>query len=302
MNAAANPHADKANDEAIVLAEIFASIRKNSDTGERITGNLILGLFTHEASFDRATLEYYFKTEPAKRKDVQTRMLSVNDEEFKNEIAWLEAQKETDKHKREHDQIETVMRRHKSLRNIFHSCMQATYFLRVGGELANNVVGPIKSLKLVKDRFIVSYIDEDETVTRLQGKFSSAALIKAGTNVVDKLLAKPAKTTTTRSVSTSPTAILNTSASTINVMLDQALNEQTAALKASGTSIERATLDDMPDEVTSNLDNMLLKLIKAKFAHEGKIESIDVMSWLQDELKDVELVDVKQVRPLKKTA
>ena len=304
MNATVNtnPHADQSNSDAIILSEVFASIRKASDTNDKVTGNLILGLFTHEASFDQATLEYYFKTEPAKRKDVQTRILSQNDDEFKNEIAWLENQKELDKHKREHDQIETVMRRHKSLRNIFHSCMQACYFLRVGGELSGNVVGSIKSLKLVKDRFIVSYIDEDQTVTRLQGKFSSAALIKAGVAVVDKLLAKPAKTTTPRSVSTSPTSILNSAASAIGVMLDQAINEQTQALKASGTNVERATLDDMPDEVTNNLDSMLAKLIKAKFAHEGTIESLDILSWIEDTLKDVKLVDVKQVRPLKKTA
>lgn len=302
MNATTNPHADQSNSEAIILSEVFASIRKASDTNDKVTGNLILGLFTHEASFDKATLEYYFKTEPAKRKDVQTRILSQNDDEFKNEIAFLEAQKETDKHKREHDQIETVMRRHKSLRNIFHSCMQATYFLRVGGELAGNTVGAIKSLKLVKDRFIVSYMDEDDTVTRLQGKFSSAALIKAGVNVVDKLLAKPVKTTTNRTVNTSPTAILNASVSAINVTLDQALNEVTAAMKASGNNVERATIEDMPDDVITNIDSMLVKLIKAKFAHEGTIESIDVMTWLTDTIKDVQIVDVKQVRPLRKTA
>ena len=300
MNATVNN--EGRNDEAIVLADVFAAIRKASDTSDKVTGNLILGLFTHEASFDRETLEYYFKTEPAKRKDVQTRILSTNDDEFKNEIAFLEAQANKEKRDRDADAIETVMRRHKSLRNIFHSCMQACYFLRVGGDLANNTVGPIKSLKLVKDRFVISYIDEDDTVTRLQGKFSSAALIKAGVTVVDKLLVKPAKVNTNKSVNTSPVSILNSAASTIGVMLDQALNETTASLNASGTNVERATLDDMPDEVTTNIDNMLVKLIKAKFAHEGTIETIDVLTWLGDALKDVTLIDVKQVRPLRKTA
>lgn len=305
MNAAtANPHADQSNADAIILADVFAAIRKASDTNDKVTGNLILGLFTHEASFDQGTLEYYFKTEPAKRKDVQTRILSQNDDEFKNEIAFLEAQGEKDKRDRDADTIENVMRRHKSLRNIFHSCMQACYFLRMGGDLAGNRIGPVKSLKLHKEskKFIVSYSDEDGETTRLQGVFSSAALIKAGVAVVDKLLAKPAKITATRSVSTSPTAILNSAASTIGVMLDQALNETTVALKASGTNVERATLDDLPDEINTNIDTMLAKLIKAKFAHDGTIESVDVLAWLSDTLKDVKLVDVKQVRPLKKTA
>lgn len=302
MNAQQVHTVERPNDEAIILADVFAAIRKASDTNDKVTGNLILGLFTHEASFDREALEYYFKTEPAKRKDVQTRILSSNDEEFKKEIRFLETEAEKDKRDRDADGIETVMRRHKSLRNIFHSCMQATYFLRVGGELAGNVVGPIKSLKLVKDRFIVSYVDEDDTITRLQGKFSSAAMIKAGVAVVDKLLAKPAKVTATKSVNTSPVSILNSAASTIGVMLDQALNETTAVLKSGGQSVERATLDDMPDEVTANIDNMLVKLIKAKFAHEGTIETIDVLTWLNDTLKDVTLVDVKQVRPLRKHA
>ena len=290
------------NDAAIVLADVFAAIRKASDTSDKVTGNLILGLFTHEASFDKATLEYYFKTEPAKRKDVQTRILSTNDDEFKNEIAHLEAQANKDKRDRDADAIETVMRRHKSLRNIFHSCMQACYFLRVGGDVAGNTVGPIKSLKLIKDRFVISYIDEDETVTRLQGKFSSAALIKAGVAVVDKLLVKPAKPSTAKSVSTSPVSILNSAASTIGVMLDQAINETTTALKAKGNDVERATIEDMPDEVISNLDNMLVKLLKAKFAHEGTIEVLDLTTWLNDVMKDVKIVEDKQVRPLRKSA
>ena len=54
--------------------------------------------------------------------------------------------------------------------------------------------------------------------------------------------------------------------------------------------------------MTNNLDSMLAKLIKAKFAHEGTIESLDVLSWIEDSIKDVELVEVKQVKPLKKTA
>jgi hypothetical protein len=285
-----------ANDAAIILADVFAAIRKASDTNDKVTGNLILGLFTHEASFSSEQLEYYFKTEPAKRKDVQTRILSQNDDEFKNEMRFLEVQAEKDKRDRDADAIETVMRRHKSLRNIFHSCMQACYFLRTGGDLAGNSIGPVKSLKLVKDRFIVSYIDEDKEVTRLQGKFSSAALIKSGVAVVDKLLAKPAKASTAKSVNTSPVSILNSAASTIGVMLDQAINETTTAMKANGQTVERATLDDMPDEVTNNLDSMLVKLIKAKFAHEGTIEANDIFDWLTDTMKDVKVVDGKIVK------
>lgn len=290
------------NDDAIILSDVFAAIRKASDTNDKVTGSLIMGLYTHEASFNQETLEYYFKTEPAKRKDVQTRILSQNDDEFKTEIAYLEAQSNKDKRDRDHDTIETVMRRHKSLRNIFHSCMQACYFLRVGGDLAGNTIGPVSALKMVKDRFVVSYVDEDKMNTRLQGKFSSAALIKAGVTVVDKLLAKPAKTTTTKSVNTSPVSILDSSAKAINVMLDQALNETTASLKAKGTNVERATFDDMPDDVTNNLDQMLVKLIKAKFAHEGTIEAVDLIAWLTDTAKDVKVIEEKQVRPLRKTA
>jgi hypothetical protein len=290
------------NDDAIILSDVFAAIRKASDTNDKVTGSLIMGLYTHEASFNQETLEYYFKTESAKRKDVQTRILSQNDDEFKTEVAYLEAQANKDKRDRDHDTIETVMRRHKSLRNIFHSCMQACYFLRVGGDLAGNTIGPVSGLKMVKDRFVVSYIDEDKMNTRLQGKFSSAALIKAGVTVVDKLLAKPAKTTTTKSVNTSPVSILDSSAKAINVMLDQALNETTASLKAKGTNVERATFYDMPDDVTNNLDQMLIKLIKAKFAHEGTIEAVDLISWLSDTAKDVKVVEEKQVRPLRKTA
>lgn len=292
-------NAELPNDAAIILSDVFAAIRKASDTSDKVTGNLILGLFTHEASFNKDELEYYFKTEAAKRKDLQTRILSQNDDEFKQEIAFLTTQADKHKSVREHDAIETVMRRHKSLRNIFHSCMMACYGLRVGGELAGNTIGPVKSLKLVKDRFIVSYIDEDGEVTRLQGKFSSAAIIKCGVAVVDKLLAKPAKANTAKSVSTSPVSILNSAASTIGVMLDQALNETTTALKASGTNVERATLDDMPDEVTNNLDSMLAKLIKAKFAHEGTIEANDVFEWLTATMSDVKVVDGKIVKPRK---
>jgi hypothetical protein len=287
------------NDDAIILSDVFAAIRKASDTSDKVTGSLIMGLYTHEASFNQETLEYYFKTESAKRKDVQTRILSQNDDEFKQEIRYLEAQAEKDKRDRDADTIETVMRRHKSLRNIFHSCMQATYFLRVGGDLAGNTVGPVTALKMVKDRFIVSYIDEDQTVTRLQGKFSSAALIKAGVSVVDKMLAKPAKASTAKSVNTSPVSILDSSAKAINIMLDQAINETTTALKSKGVNVERASFDDMPDDVTNNLDQMLLKLIKAKFAHEGTIEANDVFEWLTDSMKDVKVIDGKIIKSRK---
>jgi hypothetical protein len=290
------------NDDAIILSDVFAAIRKASDTNDKVTGSLIMGLYTHEASFNVETLEYYFKTEASKRKDVQTRILSQNDDEFKLEVKFLEAQAEKDKRDRDADAIETVMRRHKSLRNIFHSCMQACYFLRCGGDLAGNTIGPVTALKMAKDRFVVSYVDEDETVTRLQGKFSSAALIKAGVTVVDKLLAKPAKASTAKSVNTSPVSILDSSAKAINIMLDQALNETTTALKSKGVDVERASFDDMPDDVTNNLDQMLVKLIKAKFAHEGTIETVDLISWLTDTAKDIKVIDGKQVRPLRKTA
>lgn len=292
------------NDDNVVLSDVFTAIRKSLDTNENVTASLIAGLFTKEASFDVDTLTYYFKTEAAKRKDLQTTILSNHDEVFADEMRFLRNEADKDKRDRNADEIETVSRRHKSLRNIFHSCMQACYFLRVGGELAGNDIGPAKTIKKVKDRFIISYIDEDDTVTRLQGKYSSAAIIKAGSKATDKLLNKTrtASATSSTSATASPISMVNASVNTFHAMIDTALNEQTEALKKQGQTIERATIDDLPDDVVTNLDNMLVKLLKMKFVHEGKLELVDLEGWLADTMKDVEVSDKKQVRPLKKTA
>lgn len=304
MNAAtANPHADQSNESGVILSDVFAAIRDNSDKQRNVTAELLEGLFQHEVSFDMPTLEYFFKADPAKRKSVRARILMANDDKYKEEVNFLEGEMNKDKKARNIIEMERVNARHKSIHNIFDACMWGCYFLRVGGDISGNVIGPVKTLKKVADRFIISYVDEDDTVTRLQGQFSARSINQAGEKVVKALLNKaPKENKSPRSVSTSPTSILNSSASTISVMLDQALNEQTAALKAKGTDVERATLDDMPDDVTTNLDNVLSKLIKAKFAHEGVIEAVDVIAWLSDTLKDVKIDMSKQVRPLKKTA
>lgn len=295
MNAAHNT----ANSDKYELSAIFADIRKASDTNDQVTASLIMGLFNYEVAFAADVLKNYFLTAAANRKELQTKILSQNDEEFAKEIRFLNSEAEKDKKDRDASEIEVIMRRHKSLRNIFHSCMQAAYFLRVGGTLEGTEIGPVKTLKLVAKKFTITYFDEDGDAIKLQGKYSSAALIRAGAKAIETF--KPSSTsnagTRTPPVNAKPVAMVNAAANTINTLLDAAI-KQTAEEHGN----KDAQIDDMPDDVVNTFDTMLARLLKAKFAHAGKIELIDVASWITDTVKDITLDISKQVRPLKKTA
>lgn len=270
------------NHVGINLADVFASIRKASDTNDKVTANLILGLYEHEVSFSRDALVTYFRTDSAKRKDAQTAILSANDDEFAKEIAFIKSEGEKDKSKRDADALETIARRHKSLRNIFHSCMEAVYFLRTGGELDGDTIGPVTALVLAKNKFSIRYRDTDGENVKLSARYSSAALIRCGQKAVDVLLNKKREATTkANAANVAPTHIVATTLNSFNTMIDKAIETQTAAMKSGGQDVVTATLDDMPENMGEIADAALVKLLTLKFAHDGKIDPIDVLDWLE---------------------
>ena len=272
------------NHVGIILADVFASIRKASDANDKVTATLILGLFEHEVSFSRDALIAYFRTDSAKRKDAQTAILSSNDDEFAKEIAFIKAEGEKDKNKRDADALEVIARRHKSLRNIFHSCMEACYFLRTGGELDGDTIGPVTALALNKGKFAIRYRDTDGENVKLSSRYSSAALIRCGQKAVDALLNKARKATSTaKSANIAPTHLVATALNSFNSMIDKAIGETTSAMKAGGANVVAATLDDMPENMTEIADATLTKLLTLKFADDtGKVDPVDILDWLED--------------------
>lgn len=269
--------------EVSAFAAVLADMRTNQTKQETAIGKMIAAVYSMEAAFDAVVIKRYFAEEAAKRKEMQDHILEGEDDTFAKELKFLDAEMDKDKRDRDVIEVENVKRRHNYLRGEFHKAMTALAFLRLGGEIDGNTVGAI--VKLVsprgKDagRFFISWKEDDEIV-RSQVSYSSRALINAGTRTLTNLKLKKVSPNAGNVKGSSVGATAKAAANAFETSVNLLLQKQTEVMQKIDPKAN-ATVHDLPDEAEADVMNTAKMIARLLWAHDGKIDLVDVEGSLK---------------------
>lgn len=247
-----------------------------------LISELMQGLYEDKAYFDAEFVRNYHATEKASdRTDIQNKVLRSYSDKIAGEINWIADQMELKTTERDTYKLEEAKRRHAYLRTELHKGMQALVFFRNGGSFdGKKIIGEITSIKVVKGRFQLWFVDpEDGERVKSEATYSSRAIILAGQKKLESLGLRKSRKTNGPNVEHSPRATLQTTARTFKSSLDAMLSAQTAAMRATNPNAQ-ATVADLPDEAEESFESILKTAIRMQFEHDGSIDLVDVEDWL----------------------